>query len=547
MKKLIVLIATAALTACSLFHGKPEFSPAGAAITADSLLAHVKVLASDSFEGRLPGTRGEEKTVAYLASEFRKLGLKPGNPDGSYAQKVPLVGITGSASGALRVKGKTLAFAHGRDYMASTTRFARDVRVKNSPLVFVGYGAQAPEYGWDDYKGLDVKGKTLVMLINDPATDAALFKGKAMTYYGRWTYKYEIASKLGAEAVLIVHEDEPASYPWSVVQSSWSGEQFELDAADQNAGNVAVQGWMTRAKAVELFAAAGQDFEALKASAQTAAFQPVALNAQADFQVRNKIRRVQSRNVVARIPGSDPKQTDEYVIYTAHWDHLGRDRSLKGDQIFNGAVDNATGTAGLLEIAKAYMKLPQAPARSVLFLAVTAEEQGLLGSAWYARHPLYPHTSTVAVINMDSLNPWGPTRDVQVIGYGQNSLEDVLKEHAAVQNRVLVGDTQTEKGFYYRSDQFSFAKHGVPALYADGGVELLGQPADAGRDRGKEYTAKHYHQTGDEVRPDWDLSGAAQDLQLLFETGRHIASCDHWPEWKKGSEFKAIREQSLKK
>lgn len=545
MKKLIVVIGTTALTACSLFHGKPEFSPAGEAITADSLLTHVQVLASDDFEGRLPGTRGEEKTVAYLANEFRKLGLKPGNPDGSYAQNVPLVGITGKASGALRVDGKKLAFSNGRDFMASTTRFARDVRVKNSPLVFVGYGAQAPEYGWDDYKGIDVKGKTLVMLINDPAADPAVFKGKAMTYYGRWTYKYEIASKLGAEAVLIVHEDEPASYPWSVVQSSWSGEQFELDAADQNQGNVAVQGWITRAKAVELFKAAGQDFDALKQSAQTRAFKPVALNAQVDLSVRNTVRRVQSRNVVARIPGSDPKQTNEYVIYTAHWDHLGRDRSLKGDQIFNGAVDNATGTAGLLEIAKAYMKLPQAPARSVLFLAVTAEEQGLLGSAWYARHPLYPHTDTAAVINMDSLNPWGPTRDVQVIGYGQNTLEDVLEEHAAVQGRVLIGDTQTEKGFYYRSDQFSFAKVGVPALYADGGVDLVGQSADTAAQKGKEYTAKHYHQTGDEVRPDWNLQGAVQDLQLLFEVGRHIAACDHWPEWKRGSEFKAIREQSL--
>jgi len=545
MKKTALFALTTLIAACAGLQPKIALNTAAAAISAEDLLRHTTVLASDEFEGRLPGTPGEEKTVHYLVEQFKQLGLEPGNPDGTYVQNVPLVGITGTPSATLKSGGRRIALKYLEDYVAVTTQFKPKVAIQDSPLVFVGYGVQAPEYGWDDYKGLDVKGKTLVMLINDPAGDETLFKGKAMTYYGRWTYKYEIASKLGAAGAIIIHEDEPASYPWSVVRSSWSGEQFELAAKDGNRGNVPVQAWISRAKAEELFAASALDFDEWKAAAASRDFEPVELEASVSFSIRNKVRHVQSRNVIARLPGSDPKLAGEHVIYTAHWDHLGRDRKLAGDGIYNGAVDNATGTAGLIEIADAFTDLPQPPRRSVLFLAVTAEEQGLLGSAHYAANPLYPHLKNLGVINMDSLNPWGRTREMQAIGYGQTSLEDLLQAVTAAQGRVVMGDTQTEKGFYYRSDQFNFAKAGVPALYADGGNDVIGKPEGWGAQKGKDFTQNDYHKPSDEVRPDWDLSGAAEDLQALFEVGLRVANGDEWPVWKEGSEFKGVREQSL--
>ncbi|MFT4047920.1 MAG: M28 family metallopeptidase [Solimonas sp.] len=531
----------------------PEIA-ASQAITADLLLQHIRVLASDAFEGRLPGTPGEEKTVAYLTAQFQALGLAPGNPDGTYVQDVPLVGITGTPTMSLRAGRKTIALAPGRDFVAATQRVVPEVKVANSDLVFVGYGVQAPEYGWDDYKGLDVRGKTLVMLINDPAIpdphdparlDPAMFKGEAMTYYGRWTYKYEIASKLGAAAAIIVHETRPAAYPWEVVQNSWSGEQFSLASEDRNMGRVPVQSWITLDKARELFADAGYDFYQLKKAALSKDFKPVPLKARASFTIENGIREVKSRNVVARLEGSDPQLKDEYVIYTAHWDHFGRHDGLP-DPIFNGAADNASGVAGLLAIAKAYQALPAPPKRSVLFLSVTAEEQGLLGSQRYATHPLYPLTKTLADFNTDVLNTWGRTRDINVIGYGQNTIEDRFAEYAARQGRVVVADTEPEKGHYYRSDQFEFAKQGVPALYAERGTEVIGKPDGYGRAKRDEYTANDYHKPSDEIKPDWDLSGGAQDMQLLFETGYAIANGSDWPTWKAGSEFKSIREARLR-
>ncbi|HEX4895080.1 MAG TPA: M28 family metallopeptidase [Solimonas sp.] len=529
----------------------PVPDAARASIRSEDLLRHIEVLASDRFEGRAPGTRGEDRTVEYLVEQFKAMGLQPGNPDGSYVQDVPLVGIDGTPSLTLWSGRKQMQLRHRRDFVATTARFVPRVDVKKSELVFVGYGVQAPEYGWDDYKGLDVKGKTLVMLINDPAIpdpddptqlDAGMFRGKAMTYYGRWTYKYEIASKLGAAAAIIVHETAPASYPWDVVQNSWTGEQFELAAADGNMSRVPAQAWITLERARELFAASGQDFEALKKAALSRDFQPVPLKAIASFSIRNKVRKVASRNVVARLPGRD--RPDETVVYSAHWDHLGRDRTLKGDQIFNGAVDNASGTAGLLEIAEAYTKLPTPPQRSVLFLAVTAEEQGLLGSRHYAANPLYPLRKTVAMINMDALNPWGPTEDLQVIGYGQNELEDIAASALRHVGRRLVPDAHPEKGGYYRSDQFEFAKLGVPALYADNGSELVGKPGQ-GEALSREYTARDYHKPSDEVKASWDLSGAAGDMQVLLDVGYRVADSARWPEWKRDSEFRAIREASL--
>ncbi len=523
-------------------------------ITAESLLEHVRVMSDDTFEGRLPGTVGEEKTVAYLTEQFKAMGLQPGNPDGSFVQRVPLVGIDGKAEMSLSVAGKKIPMQRGTDFTAVTARFLPEVKIENSDLVFVGYGVQAPEYGWDDYKGLDVKGKTIVMLINDPAVpdpqdasklDDAMFRGKAMTYYGRWTYKYEIASKLGAAAALIVHETGPAGYPWAVVENSWSGEQFALAAEDRNMGTVPVQAWISLDKAKALFEGSGQDFEALKRAAVRKDFQPVPLKAKTSFTIRNQVREVQSQNVVARLPGSDPVVSDELVIYSAHWDHLGVNPELEGDQIYNGALDNATGVAGVLELARAFAAQPQAPKRSMLFMAVTAEEQGLLGAKHYAANPLYPLNQTLAMINLDVLNPWGPTHDMQVIGYGQNTLEDVLKGVLAERNRVVAPDEEPEKGFYYRSDQFEFAKVGVPALYSDSGGEIIGQAADYGLKKRIEYNVNDYHKPSDEIKDDWNLEGAAQDVQVLFEVGRRVADGDAWPEWKDGSEFKAIREKSL--
>jgi len=551
--------ASTLLAACAGIAVAPPvpegyLEPALSSITAGDLMAHVKALSADEFQGRLPGTPGEERTVEYLSAQFRLLGLQPGNPDGSYVQEVPLVGIDGAPKARFMAGGTKLPMRNRNDYVAVTSRFVPEVSVADSGLVFVGYGTVAPEYGWDDYKGVDVRGKTIVMLINDPAIpdpkdpaklDETMFKGRAMTYYGRWTYKYEIASEKGAAGAIIVHEDGPAGYPWAVVQNSWSGEQFEIVTPNRNAHRVPIQGWITRGKAQELFAAAGQDFDALKKAAARRDFTPVPIEATMSMTIRNKVREVQSRNVVARLPGSDPAVAGEHLVYMAHWDHLGKDPALKDDGIFNGALDNATGTAGLLEVAQAYTKLPKPPRRSVLFLAVTAEEQGLLGSKHYAANPLYPLAKTVAAFNMDGLNPWGPTSDMQIIGIGQNTLEDVLREVVETHGRRIVPDAESEKGYYYRSDQFELAKKGVPALYADAGNEIVGQPAEYGVRKREQYIANDYHKPSDEIKPDWDLRGAAQDMQLLVEVGVRVAQADRWPQWKEGSEFKAIREAML--
>ena len=562
MHKLLLAAIAVALAACSAPAPLPDppLPPeveAGKAITAPSLLDHISVLASDEFEGRLPGTAGETKTIAYLEQQFRKLGLQPGNPDGRYVQEVPLVGITGTPTMTLTVgkSGANLPMVHGEDFVAASSRFVPEVDVRNSSLVFVGYGVQAPEYDWDDYKGIDMKGKTLVMLINDPPVrtlggsgtelDGAMFAGKGMTYYGRWTYKFEIASQLGAAAVIIVHETEPAAYPWEVVRHSWSGEQFELAAPDRNLSRVPVQAWITVDKARALFKAAGRDYDALKHDASHPNFTPIKLKSTVSFRISNQVRYVNSHNLVARLPGSDPQRAAETVIYSAHWDHLGRDTHLPGDQIYNGAADNASGVAGLLEIAKAYQALPYPPKRSILFLAVTAEEQGLLGSRHYARNPLYPLTKTAALINMDSLNPWGPTKDLQVVGSGQTTLEDTLADVLATKGRATVADAHPEKGSYYRSDQFEFAKVGVPGLYACRGSVAIDKPEGWLDEKNKAYTKADYHNVSDEVRPDWDLSGAAYDLQALFEVGYRVAEGEATVEWKDGSEFKAIRVKSM--
>jgi Zn-dependent M28 family amino/carboxypeptidase len=524
------------------------------AIDAAAVLGHVKTLASDAFEGRAPGTAGEQKTVDYLVDTFKALGLTPGNPDGTYVQKVPLVGIT-PAPAPLTVRpaapgAAPVTLAWRDDVVAWTKRLTDAVSVDASELVFVGYGVEAPEFQWDDYKDADVAGKTLVMLVNDPPVpdpaapaglDPKTFGGRAMTYYGRWTYKFEIGARKKAAAVLIVHETGPAGYPFAVVQGM-GGEAFTFVTPDGNEDRAAIEGWITLERAKQLMALAGQDFDQLKARAATRAFRPVPLGLTASMTIRNTMRRIESQNVVARLEGSDAAVRDEHVVFTAHWDHFGIGEPVDGDRIYNGAKDNATGTAALLETARAFTRLPARPRRSILFLAVTAEEQGLLGSAYYARNPLYPLATTLADINMDALNVTGRTKDLTVIGLGASELDDYAQAAAREQGRVLRPDAEPEKGFYYRSDHFNFAKQGVPALTVDEGVEFVGKPASFAEEVRRRWTADVYHKPSDEVRPDWDLSGLAEDVQLLFAVGYRVAQADRYPEWRPGNEFKAIRD-----
>ncbi len=523
---------------------------------ADRMLAQIKVLSSDEFEGRGPGTPGEELTVSYLKQEFSSLGLRPGNPDGTFIQKVPMVGIVSTTTASFEVGGQTLTPLVLNDFIAVSRHVAPLVEVKDSGIVFVGYGVVAPEYGWDDFKGVDVRGKTVIMLINDPPVpdpsdptklDEKMFKGKAMTYYGRWTYKYEEASAKGAAACLIVHETGPAGYPFAVVAGSWGRENFSLETPDGNASRVAVEGWLTLAYAKSLFTAAGFDFDALKAAAVRKDFQPVDFKSTATFSISNKIRPMASQNVIAKLEGSDPARRDEYIIYSAHWDHLGRNPRLKGDQIFNGAADNASGCAGVLEIARKFGNLParERPKRSILFLAVTAEEQGLLGSEYYVQHPLYPLTKTLADINIDVMQRSGPSRDIEVVGYGNSTLDDVAAQVLAQEGRMLVPETDTGKGHFFRSDHFEFAKAGVPAFYTNPGLDVIGKPADYGRMRRDEYVANDYHKVTDEIKPWWDLRGAAADADMLFHMGLVVADGDTWPEWKPGCEFKARRDEMM--
>ncbi len=524
-------------------------------VDVDQVLAHTKVLSSDQYEGRGPGTKGEDLTVAYLTDLFKKLGLKPGNTDGTYIQKVPLVGITPTPSSLVFKKGseqRTLAWKD--DVVAWTKHVAASASLDNSELVFVGYGVVAPEYGWDDYKGVDVKGKTLVMLVNDPPVvdpandselDAKTFGGRAMTYYGRWTYKFEVGAEKGAAGVLLIHETGPAGYPFDVVQSKVS-EQFDLVTPDKNMNRAAIEGWITLDQGTSLLKMAGQDFETLKKQAATREFAPVPLGVRASMTIKNTLRTIDSKNVLARLEGSDPTLKNEFVVYTAHWDHLGIGPAVDGDSIYNGAVDNASGTGGLLEVARAFTKLPAPPKRSILFLSVTAEEQGLLGSQYYSVTPVYPLAKTAANINMDGINVNGRTRDITIIGLGASDLDDYVRDAAGEQGRVIHGDAEPEKGFYYRSDHFHFAKQGVPALDPEGGIEFVGKPADYGVKMRDDYTEHDYHKPSDVVKPTWDLSGAREDLQVFFAVGYRVADADALPEWKPGNEFRAKREAMLK-
>jgi Zn-dependent M28 family amino/carboxypeptidase len=553
-KRLLLFPALFAL-ACATEPAKPLTLAQMPDINTDRVLTDIKKLSSDEFEGRAPGSKGEELTVAYLTDQLKAIGLEPGNPNGTWIQKASMVGITPKAAGAFTVKkgAQKKDFNINKDVVVFSRRVTNEVKLDNSDLIFAGYGVQAPEFQWDDFKGVDVKGKTIVVLVNDPpikkvdgSLDDTIFGGNAMTYYGRWTYKYDKGAELGAAGVIIVHETEPAGYPFKVVQNN-SNERFNLATPDKNMGTPAVQAWMSVDAATAMFKMAGLDYQKLKAQAVDRAFKPVPLNMTASVTVTQTLRPVDSVNVVGKLTGSDPILKDEYVVYTAHWDHLGVGTPVKGDAIYNGAADNASGTAMIMEIARAMKAIKPAPKRSILFLFVTAEEQGLLGSQYYADFPLYPLTMTLANINIDGVNQWGRTKDLLVIGLGASDLDNYAQAAAAEQSRVLKGDQEPEKGFYYRSDHFNFAKKGVPAFDPDAGMDYVGKPAGYGKQKKDEYTDNDYHAPSDEVKPDWDLAGAAEDGKLFLAMGYRVANADKFPEWKPGNEFKAIRDKALAK
>jgi len=544
LTRLVTLCAAAGVLAAGC--ATPPAAPVVPSFAADQLAAEIKTLSSDEFEGRRPATAGEEKTVAFIENAYRAAGLKPGVGDG-YRQPVPFVELTTRASDTLRVDGpggKSLDLKYGDQTVFWTKRVVPQVNLEASEIVFVGYGIVEPAMGWNDYAGVDMKGKTALILINDPGfetNDATLFKGRAMTYHGRWTYKFEEAARQGASAAIIVHEEAPAAYPWAVVQNGAARPQLVIDSA-QAEPRVAVEGWVTREAAEALLAAAGMDYATLKAKALKRGFEPVPLGLTATGSVRNGVRRATSSNVVGVLPGST--RPDEYVVLTAHWDHLGRALAFSGDAIFNGAVDNATGTAGLLELARAFGEVSPAPERSVLFVAFTGEEYGLLGSEYFAEHPTVPLDRVAAGINIDGMSVNGRTNDVVVVGYGSSELEKDLEAAAAKQGRVLVQEPTPEKGYYYRSDHFNLAKKGVPMIYAKSGVDSVAHGKEWGLAQQADYVSNRYHKPSDEFDPNWDLSGAVQDLEMYFAMSYAWSQESAFKNWYPGNEFRAIRDRS---
>jgi Zn-dependent M28 family amino/carboxypeptidase len=535
------------IVAMVLLAAAPAFA-GDAKISQKHLHDHIKYLASDDLAGRAPGSPGEDKTVAYLTGELKKAGCEPGNPDGGFTQTVPLYGYTVTNAPALALTaadGKTHTFANGSEFVAWTMRQEPHTSLQNGELVFVGYGVDAPEYQWNDYENVDVTGKVVVMLVNDPPLPDERFGGRAMTYYGRWTYKFEQAAAQGAAGAILVHNTEAAGYPWAVVENSWSGEQFDVVRADGGKDRCAFESWVTEDAARELFKMAGRDFDQARQAAATDSFRADALGLTASVRVENRTRTIQSRNVIGMVGGADPERRNEYVVYTAHWDHLGVGKAADGDSIYNGALDNASGVAGVLEIARSFAANRATLKRSVLFLFTTGEESGLLGATYYTENPLYPLARTMAEINIDGVNIWGRTTDMVVVGSGQSNLEDILVDVLKTMDRTTQPDSEPEKGYYYRSDHFPFAKHGVPALYSDSGVEMRDRPTNYGMERRREYVAERYHKPQDEYDPAWDLSGAAEDMEALYRVGLAVAADAAQVRWSEKSEFRRVRERML--
>ena len=549
MQKIFVVLlcvtTISLLSSCNTSETKATNADGLSAFSKDSLASHIQVLSSDEFQGRKPFTTGETKTIAYLTEQFKIASLEPGNGH-SFLQDVPMVMITTEASKSMEVQAPKEKFTLKGfdDYVIWTDKTDSAISLNNDELVFAGYGVVAPEYNLNDYAGLDVKGKVVMVLVNDPgfnAGDSTLFKGKTMTYYGRWTYKFEEAARQGAKGCLIVHDTEAASYPFNVPQNNWNTSRLRLDNRGKQETLCDVIGWISNPTAKKLLKAAGQD-SSLLTKADKRGFKGMPLGLKLSTTMKVKPVYSKSYNVVGKITGT--KRPDETIIYTAHWDHLGTGTPDEtGDSIYNGAIDNASGTAGLLEIARAFKSMKNPPERTIVFLAVTAEEQGLQGSAYYAQNPIYPAKTTVADINIDGLTWYGPTKDLVVVGKGQNELEDYLKEEMSKVNREIDFESHPEAGFYYRSDHFNFAKAGIPALFIESGVKVIGKDPNYGKTIADDFTAKNYHRPSDEFDPKWDLSGAIADLQLLFNVGKNLANSDKFPKWKTGSEFKALREK----
>lgn len=543
--KLLSLLCALFFIACNQNSKTSEASNDLSAFSADSMKQDIAMLASDSFMGRKPFTQGEKMTIDYLQTKFKEIGLEPGNGD-SYLQAVPMVNIEATAAPQMEVKSPKGNFTLKAfdDYVIWTDKTNSNISLENTPLIFAGYGVVAPEYNWNDYEGLDVNGKIVLVMVNDPgfwSGDTTLFKGNTMTYYGRWTYKFEEAARQGAKGCLVIHNTKAASYPFSVLQNSFNTSRLLLDNRGKDVKNCDAIGWVTEPTANKLFKAAGYD-STLLTKANVRGFKEVPLNLQVSTSIKVKSTYNKSYNVIGKITGS--KRPDEVIIYTAHWDHLGIGHpDASGDSIYNGAIDNASGTAGLLELARVFKKMKPQPERSIIFLSVTAEEQGLLGSQYYAENPVYPIDSTVADINMDVLSPFSKTKDIVVIGKGQNDLEDYLKEEVEKTGGYISFDSHPEAGSFFRSDHFNFAKVGVPALYTNGGIDIVGKGKEEGLRRKNDYNDHHYHQPSDNYDSTWTMEGAISDLKLLFSVGKRLAFEDTWPQWKPGSEFKGIRDK----
>ena len=516
-------------------------------LSAEALLGHVRVLASDEFEGRAPGTNGERLTLDYVSRAYAAAGLQPGARDAtgqpSWVQEVPLVAATLTAPPTLTISGRDGArsYAYATQFSAWTKRLEARVEIADAPLVFVGYGIVAPELNWNDYAGVDMRGKIAVILINDPDFDTGDdrgFGGRAMTYYGRWTYKFEEAARQGAAGAIIVHETAPAAYPWAVIQSSTGSARWDVVRADRGAGRAGFEGWMNNAVAMETFQRARLDFAELRTRAQRPGFRPVRMNLTGSIALDTRIEERTTYNVVGVLPGR--ARANETVLYSAHWDHLGRCPAIDGDDICNGALDNATGVSALIELARRYAA-QGAPERSVAFIALTAEEQGLLGALYYRDHPVFPAADTVAAINMDGINNAGLTRDIEVVGFGKSEMDDLITQAAAAQGRRVAPDSTPEAGYFYRSDHLHFAQLGIPVLYTSNGIDMVDGGVERGNALNNAYVANNYHKPSDEVTPAWDMSGGAQDLELLYAVGRQIADGSSWPQWRANAEFRAAR------